>query len=213
MRKFLWTILPLVVLPAMAAAQFDGDPSTKPAAAEQPQMKPISGSAELKKLNSMVGSYRVSGKSMMTGKDEKMTGFSRCSWSVGGAWIHVEESATAGKMKMHGNLMMSYDAGSKAYMGYWFDNYAGQTTVFKGNFEGEKLVMSSEGGNGMPPMTVTYSPIKRGTHMEMTMGGQTVMSLDYTRVVARKAKPKAKAKKPAVAKVVPPVAPTKPGGN
>lgn len=203
MKKFFFTALPLLMFSGVAFAQFDGDPSTKPAAtAEMAQMKPVKGSPELKKLSWMLGNYRVKGTSQMMGKAERMTGTSRTYLATDGAWVVSDELATMGKMKMAGHLRLSYDANAKVYMGYWFDNFAGVAMVMKGDFQGEKFVMNSEAANGMPPITVTMSPAKNGNHMEMTMGGQPAMSLDYVRVANRKPRRKVRAK----AKVVPPVA-------
>jgi len=214
MRKVLLTLLPLFALSGAAFAQFDGDPSTKPAAmAEAPQMKPIKGSPELKKLARMVGNYRVTGKTFMSGKEEKLNGTSRTYLTTDGAWVASDEVAMVGKTKMVGHLRLSYDAMSKSYMGYWFDNFGGYAIPMKGDYQDDKLVMNAEGVHGMPPMTVTMSVTKRGGHMEMTMGGQPAMSLDYIRVAARKPRPKAKAKpKAAAPAVVPPAAAPKVGG-
>lgn len=222
MKKLLWAVLPFVALPVMASAQFDGDPSTKPAQenakkggdkAAMPMMKPMKGSAELKKLNWMVGDWKLAGTGSMGPNKMKITGTCKSSWEVGDAWLVSHEMINMGKgmPSLHGHLMITFDATAKQYVGYWMDDTSATVTSMKGDFTDENtMVFKSDAANGMPATTYTMKRTKSGQTFEMKSDdGSMTMNLGYSKVVAKKKKkPAAKPKvaKPVVAK--PPVAPT-----
>jgi hypothetical protein len=215
MKKVLLALLPLA-LPVIAAAQFDGDPSTKPAQTNEkkaPEMamqmpKPLKGSPELKKLNWMVGRWRMNGTANQGPQKMKVTGSSQVEWDVDGTWLTTHEKFSMGKgmPAMAGHLMISYDTMSKQYVGYWMDNMSAMAIAIKGNFTDENtMVFKSEAANGMPATTYTMARTKTGQSFEMkSEDGSMGMSLNYTKMVAKRKpamKPKAKtaAPKPPVA--------------
>ena len=232
MKKFLWAICPLVVMPTLALAQFDADAAKKQDAAKAPEMsmmdmKSMKGSPELKKLSGMVGSFKTSGKSWEGGKEMSVNGSCTTMWGVGDAWLESNEimhmGSGKGAMTLHGHLMISYDSMSTMYNGYWMDDMMGTATAMKGNFEGEKLVMKSDAMGMMPAMTYMMEPTKGGgNHFVATMAdGKPALDITYTRVHAapkkkkvKKAAPKKMVAKPATGTTMPPpsTGTTKAGG-
>lgn len=214
MKKLLWALLPLAALPVMASAQFDGDPSTKPAQqntkkaddkAAMPMMQSMKGSPELKKLSWMAGNWRMTGNSSMGPNKMKVSGTSKAGMAVGDAWLVADEILSMGKgmPALHGHLMITYDAAGKQYMGYWIDDTSSMVTSMKGKFTDDNtIVFKADAANGMPATTYTMARTKSGQTFEMKAeDGSMAMTLNYTRAVKRKPvvkrKPKPAAKAPA----------------
>ena len=114
----------------------------------------------------------------------------------GFAAVHDYEQKKNGKVSYSGHGVFRYDAPAGQYELHWFDSMGMGVNVFRGNFEGDKLVLTTHDANGY--MRCIYDlGAKQGLGMRMEtsqdgMNWQPFQSGDYLPARAPGQKPKAK---------------------
>ncbi len=174
-------------------------PTAKPAAPKMEMPKP---GPEMDKLKGFAGSFRVDEhhEAGFMGPASLSSGFSHVSEGPGGLSLLIDYTTLVGPMRgMKGHGILAWDAEAKAYKQAWTDSMGPMTVMSTGNWEGDALVMRSEGtmmgkaykeqdtfsGLGAEGFTLT---------IEMSMDGapfQKAMTLIHHRL-AEPAKPAAK---------------------
>lgn len=173
-------------------------PSAKPAAFEMPKPGP-----EMDKLKPLMGSFRVDEHHEVgfEGPAGVSSGFSHVTEGPGGLSLIIDYTTLSGPMHgMKGHGVLAWDGEAKAYKQAWTDSMAPMMVMSTGAFEGDSLVMNSEGTmmgkaykerdtfSGMGPDGFTLT-------IEMSMDGgssfQKVMTMLQHRM-ADSAKPAAK---------------------
>jgi len=178
--------------PAPAAA-----PAPKPAAFEMPKPGP-----EMDKLKPLIGSFRVDERheASSMGPAGLSSGFSHVKEGPGGLSLLIDYTTLVGPMRgMKGHGILVWDGEAKAYKQAWTDSMAPMMVMSTGAWEGDTLVMNSEGTmmgkaykerdtfSGMGPEGFTLT-------IEMSMDGgpfQKMLTLNQHRL-AEPAKPAAK---------------------
>jgi len=114
-------------------------------------------------------------------------GRSNIRMALGGyAAIGDYEQSREGKTTFTGHSVYGYDPKEDCYVLTWFDCMAGAAEIFRGNFEGDVLTMSSQTGDGRTSrFTADYSePGVVLTKMEMSEDGENwkpLMDSEYRR--------------------------------
>ncbi len=131
--------------------------------AQDEMMEPMP-TKELEKINFLLGH----GKGDMTlywmGQESKAKTETVCEMGLGGRFVVMKNTMDMpGMGKVEGLFMITYNAKEKAFLGWWYDQMASDALKFKGNMEGNKLVMTSDLFEmpGMPAQTKmrsTYEP-------------------------------------------------------
>lgn len=118
------------------AASFAG------AAPQVPDMKPP---AELKQLGFLVGDFEGQNKFFEPdGSSKSSPATIKASMAVGGRFLSWGYKGNMpGFGDVEGLLLMTYDADSKKFLGWWYDNAGSRPMEMSGGFEGVKLVMTS----------------------------------------------------------------------
>lgn len=84
------------------------------------------------------------------------------------------EQKRGGQTTFEGHSVFTYDTNEKCYLLYWWDSMGMGADIFRGNFEGSKLVMTSQNAMGHSRMTYEFStPGKYRSKMEMSQDGQS----------------------------------------
>src|SRR5262245_26910421 len=92
----------------------------------------------------------------------------------GFAVIGDYEQERGGQITFRGHSVFTYNADRKCYVLYWFDSMAGKMEEFTGNFEGNKIALTSKNPMGFARLTHTFP--REGsltTKMEMSQDGTT----------------------------------------
>ncbi len=197
MRKTFTLALGLSLALSPLVAQDKADDKKK--APSMADMMPKPG-PEMAKIKSLMGTWEIQ-ETMETGPmgpGGKGRGISHVSSGPGGLSIIIDYRSTSGHMKgFKGHSVVAWDAEAKAYKQIWTDNMMPMIMVSTGAWDGDKLVMTSEGtmmgkpyksqdtltGIGTDTFTVTS---------EMSMGGSPMakaMTLVHHRAKAGEAKP------------------------
>lgn len=145
---------------------------------------------ELKKVQFLVGDYSGKEKvTMMSPTPVDSTSKSHGEMKLGGRYLqtHVEYNIT-GAPTMTGMHMLTYNAAKKMYEAWWFDSEVTGAMHMTGNFEGDKLVLTSDPTPmpGMGDAIMRVSWWKNGEkgvrfNLDMKQGDKfvTVMDGDY----------------------------------
>jgi len=164
---------------------------TAPPKMEMPKPGP-----EMAKLQPFVGSFRVDEhhEAGFMGPASLGAGFNHISEGPGGFSILVNYTTLSGAMHgMKGHGVMGWDDSAKAYKQVWTDSMGPVIAVSTGNWEGDSLVMRSEGsfmGKAYKEED-TYSGISADgftLSISMSMEGapmQKVMTLNHHRNAPR----------------------------
>ena len=199
MRRILVSALGLSAL-SLFAQQPAAAPAKPAAPAKMEMPKP---GPEMAKLQPLVGSFRVAEHieaSPWSGASQG-AGFSRVSEGPGGFSVLVEYTTLSGVMHgLKGHGVLGWDDGAKAYREVWTDSMGPNIAVSTGNWDGDNLVMNSEGTMMGKPYKErdTFSAIGADGFtltIEMSMDGspmQKAMELIHHRM-APKAAPAAAA--------------------
>ncbi len=121
----------------------------------------------------------------------------------GFAAVHDYEQKKNGKVSYSGHGVFRYDAPAGQYELHWFDSMGMGVNVFRGNFEGEKLVLTTHDANGYMRCIYDTGAKGLGLRMETSQDGmnwQPFQSGDY--LPAGKAPKRVKAKKKPTKKAV-----------
>ncbi len=181
-----------------APAPRQDKPDHKKAAPSMADMMPKPG-PEMAKIKGLVGNWNVE-ETMETspmGPGGKGHGISHVTSGPGGLSILIDYHSTGGHMKgFKGHGAMAWDVEIKAYKEIWTDNMAPMIMVQTGDWDGGKLVMSSEGTMMGKPFKGRDSFTGLGTdtvtmESEMSMDGSPmakVMTLVHKRIKAEEKK-------------------------
>lgn len=155
---------------------------------------------EMAKIKAMVGAWNVEEtiETSPMGPGGKGHGVSRVTSGPGGLSILIDYHSTGGHMKgyrAHG--VIAWDAEAKAYKQIWADNMAPMIMVSSGAWEGDNLIIKSEGTLMGKPFKGRDTMSGLGTDTmtlvsEMSLDGSPmakVMTLVHKRVKAAEAKP------------------------
>lgn len=185
-----------LALVAQQPAAAPAAPAAKPAF-EMPKPGP-----EMDRLKAFVGSFRVDEhhEAGFMGPAGLSSGFSRVTEGPGGFSLLIDYTTLVGPMHgMKGHGVLGWDAEAKAYKQVWTDSMGPMIVMSTGNWEGDALVMRSEGTlmgkpykeqdtfSGLGPEGFTLT-------VEMSLDGgpfQKAMTLIHHRL-AEPAKPVAK---------------------
>lgn len=112
-------------------------------------------------------------------------GRSECRGGLGGfAVICDYEQTMDGQTTYVGHGVYTWDGAEGVYLLHWWDSMGMPVDVFKGDFEGDSLVMTSQGPMGRMRMTGDYSkPGRLVSKMECSQDGDswtTMFDGDYT---------------------------------
>lgn len=121
----------------------------------------------------------------------------------GFAAVHDYEQKKNGKVSYSGHGVFRYDAPAGQYELHWFDSMGMAVNVFRGNFEGDKLVLTTHDANGYMRCIYDTGAKGLGLRMETSQDGlnwQPFQSGDY--LPAGKVPKQAKAKKKPAKKAV-----------
>lgn len=82
------------------------------------------------------------------------------------------EQTNEGQQTFSGHGVYTYNPKADTYQLHWFDSMGTECEVFTGTFDGDKLVMTSEGPMGQLRMTAEYSGGSLASKMEMSQDGE-----------------------------------------
>jgi len=124
--------------------------------------------------------------SQWTPEGSVATGRTRCRVALGGfAAIADYEQVAKGRVVFTGHGVYRYDAQAEEYVLDWFDCFGGGHEVFRGNFEGDTLVMTSRNERGLNRLTWDYGKADSlYSRMESSQNGEEwalLMEAQYTR--------------------------------
>ncbi len=155
MKKISWLVLLLVGV--FSVAQMPAKPE------------------ELKKLQFLVGKFGGTNKMYMDPSQEptESKGSIESKWILDDRYLNWNFNGEFMGMKMNGILTMSYDPMQKKFVGTWIDNMGNGILYFRGNFEGEKLVLVSDPaeaeGMGVVSMKAIYYATDKGFKFDLDM--------------------------------------------
>jgi hypothetical protein len=124
----------LIAPAAFAQPAADKKPAAPPADAAKKAEAPAAPAmlvpvrpAELDQLNSMVGTWKCEGKSVMGGKEMAMKSTAKFAWDLDKNWVKAEMSSpkTKDMPAFKGTGFYGYDAANKQFVSYHFDNLGG----------------------------------------------------------------------------------------
>jgi hypothetical protein len=198
MRPTLFPALGLALAAVPLSAQEKADDKKAPPpsmAAMMPKPGP-----EMAKLKAMVGTWNIE-ETMETspmGPGGKGHGVSRVTSGPGGLSILIDYRSLGGHMKGYkGHGVVAWDGEAKAYKQIWTDNMAPMIMVSSGNWDGDNLILNSEGTMMGKPFKSRDTLSGLGTDTitmvsDMSMDGSPmakVMTLVHKRAKAAEAKP------------------------
>jgi hypothetical protein len=141
------------------------------------------------KLNKLVGQWKGEEKMYPSQWDPKggmAMGHNHARVSLDGfavvADYHQERD---GQVTYQGHAVWTWDAKENCYTMHWFDSMGSPPEVFKGNFDGERLTVSSHGAAMHARMTYDFSQgSKLKSKMEMSPDGEswnTLFDAEYVK--------------------------------
>lgn len=141
------------------------------------------------KLKKLAGQWQGEEKMYPSQWDPKggiATGRNQARVSLDGfALVADYEQERDGQITYMGHAVWTWDAKENCYVMHWFDSMGSPPEVFKGNFEGERLMVSSHGGPMQARMTYDFSQAaKLKSKMEMSPDGKswsTLFDAEYER--------------------------------
>lgn len=102
-------------------------------------------SAEMKKLEFLLGGARGKEKMLMSGYEMEYNAETAGEWSIGGNYIEgTYKAEVPGFGKMEGIMLTNYDSAAKQYRCWFFGNMGALPMEMSGQFEGTKLVLVSK---------------------------------------------------------------------
>lgn len=101
-------------------------------------------SAELKKLEFLVGNFAGDEKAFIEGGEVPFTADIQSVWDLGGRYVRQSHESKLMGEDWHGLLLLTFDPDIKKYRAWWFDNGASKPMEMTGAFEGDALVMLSK---------------------------------------------------------------------
>lgn len=111
---------------------------------------------ELKKLESLNGSWVGTMKMKMPGQTEEMEVPTTVETKFYGQYQETIYVMNMGaEMKYSGHIFLTWDSGAKHYKSWGFDDSVGEPRTETGSFDGKKLIMTSAPQGGMISRT-TY---------------------------------------------------------
>lgn len=179
-----------VLLSALALSSFAlvaQQPAAAPAAPAAPaKMEAPKPGPEMAKLQNLVGNFRVDEhiEASAFGPASVGAGFSHVAEGPGGFSILIDYTTLSGAMHgLKGRGILAWDDNAKAYKQAWTDSMSPALVMSTGNWEGDTLVMRSEGsfmgkpykeedvfsGLGADGFTITISMAMDGGPMTKTM--------------------------------------------
>ncbi|MBS1767041.1 MAG: DUF1579 family protein [Acidobacteria bacterium] len=144
MRSVLLSALALSSF-ALAAQQPAAAPAAPAAPAKMEAPKP---GPEMAKLQDLIGNFRVDEhiEASAMGPASVGAGFSHVAQGPGGFSILIDYTTLSGAMHgLKGHGAMAWDDNAKTYKQSWVDSMSPTLTVSTGAWEGDTLVMHSEG--------------------------------------------------------------------
>lgn len=141
------------------------------AVAQMPPPKP----EELKKLEFLIGKFDGKQKMFMDPSQPptESKGSVESKWILDGRYLSWGYKGDFMGMKMEGFFTITFDPSIKKYIGTWIDNMGNGILVMKGNFEGSKLILTTDEmdveGMGKVTMRSTYWAIEGGFHFDLDM--------------------------------------------
>lgn len=141
------------------------------AIAQVPPPKP----EELKKLTFLVGKFEGTQKIIVDPTQPPLDakGSVDSKWILDGRHLSWGFKGDFIDMKMEGVLTLTYDPAIKTFIGTWIDNLGQAVLVMKGNFEGLKLILTSDEieaeGMGKVTMRATYWGTDKGFNFDLDM--------------------------------------------
>lgn len=161
---------------------------------------------EIAKLKDMVGSFSVAEHhdAGAMGPAGGGKGIAHTVMGPGGYTMLIDYKATTGAMKgMKGHGLIGWDAEAKTYKQFWTDSMGPVMVQSTGDWDGDKLVMKSEGtmmGKGYKEQDIYSDITAKGFKLEIQMSFDgspmaSMMTLTYTRMAAKPAAPKPDEKK------------------
>ncbi|MDE3245345.1 MAG: DUF1579 family protein [Acidobacteriota bacterium] len=197
MRLALFLALGLAVAAVPLSAQDKADDKKAPPTMASMMNKP---GPEAAKLKGMVGTWNVEEtmEASPMGPAGKGRAISRVTLGPGGLSIIIDYRSIGGHMKGYrGHGVVAWDGEAKAYKQVWADNMAPMLMVSTGKWEGDKLVMDSEGTMMGKPFKAHDTLSGIGTDAftlvsEMSMDGgpmAKMMTLAHKRAKAPEEKP------------------------
>lgn len=204
MRLTLYLTLGLAFAAAPLSAQDKADEKKAPPTMASMMNKP---GPEAAKLKSLVGTWNVEEtvEESPMGPAGKGHAVNHVTLGPGGMSIIIDYRSTRGHMKGYRALgVLAWDGEAKAYKQVWTDNMMPMLGISTGAWEGDKLVMNSEGTMMGKPFKGRDTLTGIGTDTftltsEMSMDGSPMakmMTLAHKRAKAPEAKP-AEKKEPA----------------
>lgn len=174
MKPFATLVLCLAIGPgALPAQEAKPEKPAAPPAMEMPKPGP-----EMAKLQAMVGTWNVeeTHEPGFMGPGGKGHGVAHTRMGPGGLSFMVDYKSSGGPMKtFQGHGVVAWDADAKMYKQAWVDNMAPTLMTSTGNWQGDILVMDTEG-------TMMGKPFKsRDTFTHFGPNGFTItteMSMD-----------------------------------
>lgn len=143
------------------------------ALAQGPPPKP----EELKKIEFLTGKFMGTVKSFMdpSAAPTESKASIDSKWILDGRYVSWAFKGDFMGMKMEGMLTLTFDPSQKKFVGSWVDNMGNGILIMKGNFEGTKLILTSDEmemeGMGKVTMRATYWPTDKGFHFDLDMKG------------------------------------------
>ncbi len=136
-------------------------------AEDQPQsgenaMPEMGSPKEMKQVEHLVGTWDVTGKYQMdpTQDWQEFTGSCEFTMKLGGSALMMNFTSEMMGMPYQGMGIQCYDRESKEWQNLWVDNTGGRMSLFTGNMEGDKMVMSGTEkwqGKSYPARVTTYN--------------------------------------------------------
>lgn len=141
-------------------------------------------SAELKKLEFLVGNFTGDEKAFTEVGEVPFTADIQSVWDLGGRYVRQEHKSKLMGEDWPGLLLLTFDADIKKYRAWWFDNGASKPMEMTGAFEGDTLVMLSKpyALSGAPPLEyrVQFKP-KSATEIDVRLDSRK--DKEYTPVI------------------------------
>ncbi len=110
------------------------------AQAPEPSLIPT----EVSRLAFLLGDWSGEEEFIMMGQSTKSKGVLQGTKAVGGRYVQLKQSYQMDSDRLEGMNLFTFDPGAKKYRGWWFDQLSGEAVELRGDFEGEKLILTSQ---------------------------------------------------------------------
>lgn len=182
---------PLLALSSLALlAQ---QPAPAPAPATKPAFEMPKPGLEMERLKPLMGSFRVDEhqEAGFMGPAGVSAGYNHVSSGPGGFSLLVDYTTLSGPMHgLKGHGVLGWDAAAKAYKQVWTDSMGPAIMMSTGNWEGDALILNSEGTMMGKPYKekdtfAGFNPDGFTLTIEMSMDGgpfQKAMTLIHHRI-------------------------------